>query len=69
MPIFEYRCRNCDHLFEELVFSSLTNNEDIICPKCGNNNAEKMISAFSSGGSAGAGSFAGPSSCGSSGFS
>lgn len=69
MPIFEYRCRNCDHLFEELVFSSLTNNEDIICPKCGNNNAEKMISAFSSAGSSGAGSFAGSSSCGSSGFS
>ena len=66
MPIFEYKCRNCHHVFEELVFSSLTSDEDIICPKCGNNNAEKKMSAFSSTGS----SFgtAAPS-CGSSGFS
>jgi putative FmdB family regulatory protein len=65
MPIFEYKCRDCQHLFEELVFSSLTKDEDIICPQCGKNNAEKKMSAFSS---AGAGdSYS--ASCGSSGFS
>ncbi len=68
MPIFEYRCRNCNQLFEELVFSSLTKDEDIICPKCGKSNAEKMMSAFSSAGSAETGSFTGGSSCGTSGF-
>lgn len=67
MPIFEYRCRNCNHMFEELVFSSLTSDEDIICPKCGKNNAEKKMSAFSSAGSVGSFGSAAPS-CGSSGF-
>ena len=66
MPIFEYRCRNCNHSFEELVFSSLTSDEDIICPKCGKNNAEKKMSAFSSAGSSDG--YTAPS-CGSSGFS
>ena len=69
MPIFEYRCRHCNQVFEELVFSSLTKDEDIICPKCGGNKTERMMSAFSSAGASGAGSFAGSSPCGSSGFS
>ncbi len=68
MPIFEYRCRHCSQVFEELVFSSLTKDEDIICPKCGGNNAERMMSAFSSAGSSVSGSYSGSSSCGSSGF-
>jgi putative FmdB family regulatory protein len=65
MPIYEYRCRNCNHVFEELVFSSLTKDEEIICPECGSNATEKMMSAFSSAGTASGGSSA---SCGSSGF-
>ena len=67
MPIYEYRCKHCNHQFEELVFSSLTSDEDIFCPKCGKNNAEKMMSAFSSSGSGNL--YGGASSCGSSGFS
>lgn len=67
MPIYEYRCKNCNHVFEEFVFSSLTSNEDIICPKCNTNNAEKMMSAFSSSAAEGV-SYGGSSSCGSSGF-
>ena len=69
MPIYEYRCKNCNHLFEELVFSSLSSDEDIICPKCGKNNAEKMMSAFSSSAAGSGYSYGGSSSCGSSGFS
>jgi putative FmdB family regulatory protein len=30
MPIYEYRCENCDNDFETLVFGT----EDICCPKC-----------------------------------
>ena len=66
MPIYEYRCKNCNHLFEELVFSSLTSDEDVVCPKCGTNKAEKMMSAFSSS-AAGGYSYGGSSSCGGSG--
>ena len=64
MPIYEYRCKNCNHLFEELVFSALTKDEEIICPNCHQNAAEKLMSAFSSSGTSSAGS----SSCGTSGF-
>ncbi len=65
MPIYEYRCKNCNHVFEELVFSSLTKDEEIICPNCNTNAAEKMMSAFSSTGTSYGGS---ASSCGTSGF-
>ncbi len=64
MPIYEYRCKNCNHVFEELVFSSLTKDKEIICPKCNENSAEKMMSAFSSAGT----SYGSAPSCGSSGF-
>ncbi len=64
MPIYEYRCQNCHHVFEELVFSSLTKDEEIICPKCNQNAAVKMMSAFSSAGT----TFGSTGSCGSSGF-
>jgi len=68
MPIYEYKCKVCNHIFEELVFSSLSSTEDIICPKCGANTTEKMMSAFSSAGSTDSGYSTG-SSCGTSGFS
>jgi putative FmdB family regulatory protein len=67
MPIFEFKCKNCDHVFEEFLFSSNTESATIVCPKCGSENADKLMSAFSSsGGSASLG--AGAASCGSSGF-
>jgi putative FmdB family regulatory protein len=67
MPIFEFKCKNCDHVFEEFLFSSNTESATIICPKCGSENADKLMSAFSSsGGSTSLG--AGAASCGSSGF-
>jgi len=67
MPIFEFKCKNCNHVFEELVFSSNVNSEDITCPACGDKNADKLMSAFSSSGSSVIGSGGAPS-CGPSGF-
>ena len=32
MPIFEYRCKKCEHEFEELVFNRKAK---INCPECG----------------------------------
>jgi putative FmdB family regulatory protein len=66
MPIFEFRCKKCDHVFEELVFSSNPDPADIICPHCGEKNADKLMSAFSSAGAASFGSSG--ASCGTSGF-
>ena len=67
MPIYEFKCKKCDHIFEEFVFSSNVGSEDIICPECGEKGVDKLMSAFSSSGISTTGS--GSSSCGPSGFS
>ena len=51
MPIYEYRCRNCGHIFE--LFQSI--NADIsklVCPECQTLHPERLFSAFAAGGSA-----------------
>ncbi len=44
MPIFEYRCPECQNVFEELVTGD--RNVSIACPKCGFKNTEKLMSAI-----------------------
>jgi len=72
MPMYDYRCKNCDEVFEELVFSSSAPDEEIKCPKCGQNKSERLFSApmISTGGSS-SNTVATSSNrgCGSSGFS
>lgn len=41
MPVFEYVCRPCEHVFEKLVLRS----EPSSCPKCGAADPQRMISA------------------------
>lgn len=45
MPLYEYRCLNCEKDFETLVLDS---DEEVNCPQCGsgNGNLEKLFSAF-----------------------
>lgn len=72
MPMYDYRCKNCDEVFEELILSSTTPDEEIKCPKCGQNKSERLLSApmISTGGSSSNGiSTSSSSGCGSSGFS
>lgn len=45
MPIYEYRCRLCDHLFEEWAKSFDSPNHEP-CPKCGGD-AERIMSRTS----------------------
>ncbi len=68
MPIFEFRCKKCNHKFEELIFSSSVDFTGIICPQCGEKDAEKLMSTCcaTSQGSAAASP---PAPCGRSGFS
>ncbi len=47
MPIFEFRCKECEHKFEELVSTSETG---IACPKCGSDSTERLLSTFSAAG-------------------
>ena len=44
MPLYDYRCRACGHVFSALVFSGQTSEEEIECPKCHENDAEKLLS-------------------------
>jgi putative FmdB family regulatory protein len=45
MPMYDYRCNNCDEKFEELVLSSSTPDEEIVCPNCNENQSERLLSA------------------------
>lgn len=45
MPLYEYRCDDCDHRFE--VLQSLNaGTEELLCPKCGGEALEKLFSTF-----------------------
>jgi len=39
MPIYEYKCRNCDNLFEKIVKL----NESPDCPECDSSDLEKQF--------------------------
>ena len=71
MPMYDYRCKNCDEVFEELVLSSTVPDEDVKCPKCGKNKSERLLSApmIATGGSSTHVSPSPSSGCGNSGFS
>jgi len=50
MPIFEYACPHCGHIFEKLVLTR--NQEPPECPKCGYQRVEQKFSVFATGGTA-----------------
>ncbi|MGA1869801.1 MAG: FmdB family zinc ribbon protein [bacterium] len=41
MPIYEYKCKLCNHSFEKLI---LRNNQPVVCPKCKGNDIQKLMS-------------------------
>lgn len=43
MPIREFQCRECGHIFEEIVQCE---EGQIPCPHCESNKTDKLISAF-----------------------
>jgi putative FmdB family regulatory protein len=43
MPLYEYRCRDCDRAFERLVRSW---QEPVACPACRGESVEKLLSTF-----------------------
>jgi putative FmdB family regulatory protein len=63
VPLFEYRCRECEKRFEEFVLGDAKPR----CPKCRSAKLEKLLSVFavSAGGGASAGSTETPGGCGS----
>lgn len=62
VPIYEYTCDKCGQDFEELV--SLSSAENPKCPKCGDRNTHRKMSAFACGGGGkSSGAFSGGGSC------
>src|SRR4029079_6616819 len=43
MPLYEYRCRSCEHLFEQIV---LPGRPAAVCPECQSGDLERLLSAF-----------------------
>lgn len=48
MPVFEFRCRACGGKFASLVGMTADASE-IACPKCGSDQADKLVSRFARG--------------------
>ncbi|MDI6868565.1 MAG: zinc ribbon domain-containing protein [Coprothermobacterota bacterium] len=44
MPIYEYRCLDCQNKFEVLHLNQ--EEKEIICPNCGSKNIKRVMSTF-----------------------
>lgn len=42
MPIYEYKCEACEHIFEKLVLKS---DETVVCPMCDSMKTTKLMSS------------------------
>jgi len=59
MPIYEYRCKACGHVFE--MFRGIRDeDDDVICPACHKGAVERLLSLFSSAGASSQESSCGP---------
>ncbi len=45
MPMYEFSCRKCGNVFEELFFSSKIDLKEINCPACNSGRIERLMSA------------------------
>jgi putative FmdB family regulatory protein len=48
MPIYTYRCQDCQHEFDELIMSASAE-KDLRCPQCGCQSVERRMAAFATG--------------------
>ncbi len=55
MPIYEFRCLECNELFE-ILFTSALDKAEMVCAKCGAKTIERVLSStnYSMGGSSSA---------------
>ena len=69
MPLFEFSCKKCGHVFEELLSKTELENLKLKCPACASKRVERGFSAFATGNSGTtAGGFGSTGGCGSGGF-
>jgi putative FmdB family regulatory protein len=48
MPIYEFACKDCGSVFDELVISANDSLDYLMCPECESKKVEKLMSAFAS---------------------
>ncbi len=46
MPIFEYKCTDCNTKYE-VLHKSTSNLSEVTCPSCNSKNSKKLLSSFS----------------------
>ncbi len=64
MPIFEFDCRKCGKVFEELLSLAELEAGAVACPECGAAQVERRLSSFASS----TGPASGDGGCGGGGF-
>ncbi len=62
MPIYEYRCKECGHVFSRLQRVGASS-DGVTCPKCGSTEVERMVSTFASSSSGASGTVSSGPSC------
>jgi len=50
MPIYEYQCKACGKIFEQLVWN-VSEDDTITCPDCKNSDCQRILSSCSTLGS------------------
>lgn len=45
MPVYDYKCEKCNHIFEES--HSINSNPIVVCPKCDHKKTVRVISKSS----------------------
>ncbi len=63
MPIFEYKCKSCDNIFEVLTFNRQSETK-VECNKCESDQVEKILSASNIRSNTGVGMPSAPSAAG-----
>ena len=61
MPIYEFRCEDCEKPFEKLVRAF---REEVACPECGSASVERLLSTFAMSGGPSPSSSSGGGCCG-----
>jgi len=51
MPIYEYRCQKCGHVFDKLV-RSMSASGEVECPECRSTECRKNVTLFGTTGAA-----------------
>ncbi|RJP71266.1 MAG: zinc ribbon domain-containing protein [Ignavibacteriales bacterium] len=46
MPVFEYKCTDCNTKYE-VLHKSTSNLSEVTCPSCHSQNSKKLLSSFS----------------------